>query len=105
MFVHQTGIPSLTQQHLPMEQHIFQTIFLNDKHTDTWSKDEIRKDKISASPFLRLYCADRRSPRRLVASALPFLDALRFRCTIRLGLEPKLEAHDICRSMDIGQCT
>jgi hypothetical protein len=31
----------------PMEDHIFQTIFLNNKHTDTWSKDEIKKDKIS----------------------------------------------------------
>ena len=31
----------------PLEEHVFQTIFLNDKHMDTWSKDEIRKDKIS----------------------------------------------------------
>jgi hypothetical protein len=31
----------------PLEDHIFQTIFLNNKHKDTWQKDEIKKDKIS----------------------------------------------------------
>jgi hypothetical protein len=35
----------------PLEDHVFQTIFLNNKHTDTWDKDEIKKDKISTSPF------------------------------------------------------
>jgi len=30
----------------PLEDHIFQTIFLNNKHKDTWQKDEIKKDKI-----------------------------------------------------------
>lgn len=30
----------------PFEQHIFQTIFLNKKDEETWSKHEIKKDKI-----------------------------------------------------------
>lgn len=33
----------------PLEDHVFQTIFLNKKHQETWSMDEIRKDKISES--------------------------------------------------------
>lgn len=35
----------------PLEDHVFQTIFLNNKHSDTWQKDEIKKDKISESTF------------------------------------------------------
>lgn len=34
-------------QDKPLEDHVFQTIYLNKKHEDTWSKDEIKKDKIS----------------------------------------------------------
>lgn len=34
----------------PLEDHVFQTIFLNKEHSDTWQKDEIKKDKISESP-------------------------------------------------------
>jgi hypothetical protein len=52
----------------PLEEHVFQTIFLNKKHKETWSMDEIRKDKISE-------CTDKvelmASSHRLVASALP----------------------------------
>lgn len=64
-----------------------QTIFLNKKHEHLWSKDEIRKDKISASPSHRLSDSLRgdltefrpllASSRGLVASALPRLEALR----------------------------
>jgi hypothetical protein len=40
--------PLLTPlQDRPLEDHVFQTIYLNKKHEDTWSKDEIKKDKIS----------------------------------------------------------
>ena len=39
----------IKMQEKPMENHIFQTIFLNKKHDETWSKDEIRKDKICES--------------------------------------------------------
>lgn len=36
-------------QEKPLEDHVFQTIFLNKKHEHTWTKDEIKKDKISQS--------------------------------------------------------
>ncbi len=31
----------------PKEDHVFQTIFLNKRDEKTWSKHEIKKDKIS----------------------------------------------------------
>ena len=36
----------------PKEDHIFQTIFLNKKDEKTWSRDEIKKDKISEYCYL-----------------------------------------------------
>lgn len=33
----------------PVEDHIFQTIFLNKKDKETWTIDEIKEDKISRS--------------------------------------------------------
>ncbi|KAL7420177.1 hypothetical protein Q5752_005143 [Cryptotrichosporon argae] len=33
-------------QDAPLENHVFQTIFLNKKHQHTWTIDEIKKDKI-----------------------------------------------------------
>jgi hypothetical protein len=33
----------------PVEDHIFQTIFLNKKDKETWTIDEIKEDKISGS--------------------------------------------------------
>jgi hypothetical protein len=33
----------------PVEDHIFQTIFLNKKDKETWTIDEIKEDKISKS--------------------------------------------------------
>lgn len=38
-----------------------QTIFLNKKHQHLWSKDEIRKDKISESPRRCPWSTERRS--------------------------------------------
>jgi len=32
-----------------LKDHVFQTIFLNKEHSETWSKEEIKKDKISKS--------------------------------------------------------
>jgi hypothetical protein len=37
----------LKEQKKPVEDHIFQTIFLNKKDKETWTIDEIKKDKIS----------------------------------------------------------
>lgn len=36
----------LKEAKMPFEQHVFQTIFLNKKNKETWSYDEIKKDKI-----------------------------------------------------------
>lgn len=36
----------------PLEDHVFQTIFLNNVDEHLWQKDEIKKDKISKSPFI-----------------------------------------------------
>lgn len=36
------------------EDHVFQTIFLNKKHEQTWSREKIRKDKISTCRFQSL---------------------------------------------------
>lgn len=36
----------LKEAKMPFEKHIFQTIFLNKENEDTWSRHEIRKDKI-----------------------------------------------------------
>ncbi|GAA5888755.1 hypothetical protein JCM6882_002838 [Rhodosporidiobolus microsporus] len=38
-------------QDAPLEDHVFQTIFLNTKHKEHWSKDEIREDKIIRSDW------------------------------------------------------
>jgi hypothetical protein len=35
-------------QDRPLEDRVFQTIFLNKKHDETWTKHEIKQDKISA---------------------------------------------------------
>ncbi|KAJ4469240.1 FAD/NAD(P)-binding domain-containing protein [Lentinula aciculospora] len=40
----------------PLEKHVFQTIFLNKKHDDTWSKNEIRSDKIIAENWWHQLC-------------------------------------------------
>jgi hypothetical protein len=42
----------------PFEEHVFQTIYLNKKHEETWSMDEIDEDKISE--FFRLSCCGTR---------------------------------------------
>jgi hypothetical protein len=36
----------------PLKDHIFQTIFLNNKDDKLWQKDEIKKECISKYPFL-----------------------------------------------------
>lgn len=38
----------LKQENRPLGDHVFQTIFLNKKDEKTWSRNAIRKDKISA---------------------------------------------------------
>lgn len=43
-------------QDKPFEDHIFQTIFLNNKHEETWSKHEIRKDKIVREDWWHQLC-------------------------------------------------
>lgn len=45
----------------PLKDHIFQTIFLNNKHKDTWQKDEIKKDKISELETHELHCRRHRA--------------------------------------------
>jgi len=40
----------------PLEDHIFQTIFLNNKHKDTWSKDEIKKECIIREDWWHQLC-------------------------------------------------
>ena len=39
----------LKEANKPQQDHIFQSIFLNKKNQDTWTMDEIDKDKISES--------------------------------------------------------
>ncbi|ESK93396.1 flavin-containing amine oxidasedehydrogenase [Moniliophthora roreri MCA 2997] len=41
---------------LPLDKHIFQTIFLNKKHEETWSKQEIAPDKIIAENWWHQLC-------------------------------------------------
>ncbi|KIK64063.1 hypothetical protein GYMLUDRAFT_40296 [Collybiopsis luxurians FD-317 M1] len=40
----------------PLEKHVFQTIFLNKKDENTWSKNEIRPDKIIAESWWHQFC-------------------------------------------------
>ena len=40
----------------PFSNHIFQTIFLNKKHEDTWTRSEIRKDKIIREDWWHQLC-------------------------------------------------
>lgn len=58
-------------------------------------------DSISHAP---LCPADQISPRRLVAPALPHLEALRLCRALCVGAQPQLEEHDVCRCVDVGQC-
>merc|ERR1712225_76494 len=46
----------LKRENRPFEDHVFQTIFLNNKHKDTWSIDEIRKDKIIRQDWWHQLC-------------------------------------------------
>ncbi|KAJ3877342.1 FAD/NAD(P)-binding domain-containing protein [Lentinula edodes] len=41
---------------VPLEKHIFQTIFLNKNHEETWSKHEIQPDKIVAENWWHQLC-------------------------------------------------
>jgi hypothetical protein len=50
-----TAFQAQLPKDLPFERHVFQTIFLNKKHENTWSMDEIKKDKISMYPLLYLH--------------------------------------------------
>ncbi|OCF34508.1 hypothetical protein I317_03655 [Kwoniella heveanensis CBS 569] len=40
----------------PLEDHVFQTIFLNKRDENTWTKDEIRKDKIIREDWWHQLC-------------------------------------------------
>ena len=40
----------------PLEDHVFQTIFLNKEHKHLWSKDEINKDKIIREDWWHQLC-------------------------------------------------
>jgi hypothetical protein len=84
----------------PYKDHIFQTIFLNNKDEHTWQKDEIKKECISELP--RRSSADN-SSRGLVASAVSRLDTLRLCRTFHLGFEPKLQAHYLRCRLDSRQ--
>ncbi|KAF5341553.1 hypothetical protein D9758_012573 [Tetrapyrgos nigripes] len=41
---------------LPLENRVFQTIFLNKKHENTWSRDEIKRDKIISENWWHQLC-------------------------------------------------
>ncbi|KAL1747167.1 hypothetical protein HDZ31DRAFT_32494 [Schizophyllum fasciatum] len=41
---------------LPFEKHVFQTIFLNKEHRDTWSYDEIDRDKVIREDWWHQLC-------------------------------------------------
>ncbi|KAL1701345.1 hypothetical protein EV121DRAFT_263143 [Schizophyllum commune] len=41
---------------LPFEKHVFQTIFLNKAHRDTWSYEEIERDKIIREDWWHQLC-------------------------------------------------
>ncbi|BGP12350.1 hypothetical protein JCM10213_006519 [Rhodosporidiobolus nylandii] len=43
-------------QNAPLEDHVFQTIFLNTEHKQYWSKDEIPKDKIIREDWWHQLC-------------------------------------------------
>lgn len=100
-------------QDKPLEDHVFQTIFLNKKHEHTWTRDEIKKDKISEclswrSRPARLFekMIDRyvfNSSRRLVAPALSFLDPLRFCRPFRLASQLEFQAYHLCWGMDFSE--
>ena len=84
----------------PYKDHIFQTIFLNNKDEHTWQKDEIKKECISESSLPN--AADQ-SSRGLVASAVSRLDTLRLCRTFHLGIEPKLQTHHLRCRLDACQ--
>lgn len=46
----------LKEANKPFKDHVFQTIFLNQKHEDTWSRSEIRKDKIIREDWWHQLC-------------------------------------------------
>ncbi|OCF70869.1 hypothetical protein I204_08499 [Kwoniella mangroviensis CBS 8886] len=43
-------------KNLPLEEHIFQTIYLNKRDQQTWTKDEIKKDKIIREDWWHQLC-------------------------------------------------
>jgi len=46
----------LLEANKPFKDHIFQTIFLNKKHSETWSRSEIKKDKIIREDWWHQLC-------------------------------------------------
>ncbi|WWD22893.1 hypothetical protein CI109_107388 [Kwoniella shandongensis] len=44
------------EKHTPVEDHVFQTIFLNKKDEHTWTRNEIRKDKIIREDWWHQLC-------------------------------------------------
>lgn len=59
---------------------------------------------LSHSSRSRCAPADPLSPRRLVAPALPHLEALRLCRALCVGAQPQLEEHDVCCCVDSRQC-
>lgn len=47
----------LKRANRPVEDHVFQTIFLNKKDASTWTRDEIKQNKISELCFVDFVCS------------------------------------------------
>jgi hypothetical protein len=86
----------------PFDDHVFQTIFLNKKHEQTWSMHEIDPAKIStSSAYFAPACLWLMgcSPSRLVAPAVPRVDALPVRRATHVGAQ-RPEADDVRGRVD-----
>lgn len=84
----------LKDQDIPFEDHVFQTIFLNKKDEHTWTKDEIRQDKIIRVDWWYQLCHTWKH----YAFVVPFvflLNRLSPRTTFA-GSWTLLNAHEVC---------
>ncbi|ORY30790.1 FAD/NAD(P)-binding domain-containing protein [Naematelia encephala] len=75
------------------EDHVYQTIFLNKKHKDTWQKDEIRQDKILRVDWWHQLC----HAWTHYAFVVPFVWALNWNCshTTYAGAWTLVNAHEV----------
>ncbi|KAG8899461.1 hypothetical protein FRB99_006706 [Tulasnella sp. 403] len=96
-----TNYQSQFPENQPFDSHLFQTIFLNKKDAQTWSKDEIKKDKIIREDWWHQLCHSYTHylfvvPFLFIINSAPFLSIFGRQSRIRFaGSWTLVNAHEV----------